>query len=410
MKIARPDPARWRADFPILAEQVHGKPLCYLDSAATTQKPRAVIEATSRYYAHDNANVHRAVYALGERATQAYEGARRTAQHFLNAADPREIIFVRGTTEAVNLVAQAYARPRLQPGDEILVTWLEHHSNIVPWQLVAEQTGAKVVPVPVTDDGDVDLDAFARLLGPRTRLAAFTHVSNALGTVNPVEAMVALCRDRGVPTLIDGAQAVQHGRVDVQALGCDFYAFSGHKAYGPTGIGVLYGRAERLNEMVPYQGGGDMIRRVSFAGTSYADIPSKFEAGTPNIAGAAGLGAALSYLQGLGLDAIAEHERRLLAYAVEALDAVPGLRIIGRPAERAGVVSFVLDGVHPHDTATILDHEGVAVRAGHHCAQPLMERFGVSATTRCSVGLYNDEGDIDTLVAGLRRVMKMFSA
>jgi cysteine desulfurase/selenocysteine lyase len=402
------DVDRIREDFPILHQQVHGRPLVYLDNAATTQKPQAVIDALAGYYTADNANVHRGVHLLSERATEAYEGARARIQRFLNAADPREIVFLRGTTEAINLVAQTYGRRALGPGDEVLITALEHHSNIVPWQMLCEDKGARLRVVPIGDAGDVDLGAYAALLGPRTKLVSIAHVSNALGTVLPVERMVALAHRWGAPVLVDGAQAVAHMPVDVRSIDCDFYAFSGHKALGPTGIGVLYGKSALLERMPPFQGGGDMIKAVSFEKTVYNDPPYKFEAGTPNIAGAVGLGAALDYLSGLGLDRIAAYEHELLAYGTAALAAVAGVRLIGTAREKAGVLSFVVEGVHAHDVGTILDREGVAVRTGHHCAMPVMTRFEVAATTRASLAFYNTRDEIDALVRGLRKVREIF--
>ena len=402
------DVARLRADFPILRERVHGRPLVYLDNAATTQKPQVVIDAEVRYYAHDNANVHRGVHALSQQATDAYEAARSTVQRFINASAPEEIVYVRGATEAINLVAQSYLRPRLVPGDEILISAMEHHSNIVPWQLACEQTGAALKVVPVTDAGELDMAAFGALLGRRTRLVAVTQLSNALGTIPPIERIITLAHALDVPVLVDGAQAVPHIGVDVRALDCDFYAFSGHKIFGPTGIGVLYGKADLLNAMPPYQGGGDMIRSVSFAKTEYNDLPWKFEAGTPNIAGAIGLGAALDYVAAVGIDAIAAHEKDLLAHATEGASRIPGLRIIGTAAHKASILSFVLDGVHPHDIGTILDRRGVAIRAGHHCAMPRMERFGIAGTARASFALYNTREEVDALVAGIEEVRRMF--
>jgi cysteine desulfurase/selenocysteine lyase len=403
-----PDVERWRADFPILSQSVHGKPLVYFDNANTSQKPLAVIEAEDRYYRTINANVHRGVHTLSERATALYEGGRDRARAFLNARAREEIIFVRGTTEAINLVAQSYARPRLQPGDEILITHLEHHSNTVPWQMVCEQTGARLKVVPITPDGALDLEAFERLLGPRTRIFAVAHVSNALGTVNPIAELTARARAAGAMVLIDGAQGVPHRAVDVQALDCDFYAFSAHKLYGPTGIGVLYGRRELLEAMPPWQGGGDMIRTVRFEGSTWNDLPYKFEAGTPAIAEAVGLGAALDYVDRIGLDAIARHEAALLSYALERLREIDGLRFIGSAPQRASVVSFVVEGVHPHDLGTILDHAGVAIRAGHHCAMPVMDFYGVPATARASLACYNTTADIDALVAALQGARDLF--
>jgi cysteine desulfurase/selenocysteine lyase len=396
-----------RRQFPVLAQRPHGKRLAFLDSGATTQKPQAVIDAVTRFYDRDNSNVHRGVYDLAERATAAFEGARKKIARWIGA-DPREVIFTRGTTEGVNLVAQSWGRANVGPGDEILVTGMEHHSNIVPWQLLAAEKGAKLVVVPVDDQGRVHLADFERLIGPRTRIVAVTQVSNALGTVNPVKEIARLAHARGVPVLVDGAQAVPHVRVDVRDLDADFYVFSGHKMFGPTGIGVLYGRAKLLEAMPPWQGGGDMILSVSFSGTKFNTIPHKFEAGTPDAAGAVGLGAAVDWLEGLDRAGVEAHERDLLAYATERLQGVPGLRIIGTAPHKAAVISFVMDGVHPHDVGTILDHEGVAVRAGHHCAQPLMERFGVPATVRASMALYNTREDVDQLVRGLVRVREMF--
>jgi cysteine desulfurase/selenocysteine lyase len=403
------DAAQARADFPILARTVHGRPLVYLDSAATTQKPRAVIDAVSRYYEESNANVHRGVHLLSERATKAYDDARATVARFLGAADPREVVFVRGTTEAVNLVAQTFGRRAVGAGDEVLVTGLEHHSNIVPWQMLCEERGATLKAVPITGEGDLDLDALDRLLGPRTRILAVTQVSNALGTVTPIAEVVRRAKARGVPVLVDGAQGLPHLGVDVRALGADFYAFSGHKVYGPTGIGVLWGRRELLEAMPPWQGGGDMILSVSFEKTTFNTLPHKFEAGTPHIAGAIGLAAALDYVTRLGPEAIAAHERAVVAYAVEALRAVPDVRLVGTPRERAGVVSFLVGDVHPHDVGTVLDRHGIAVRAGHHCAQPLMRRLGVAATARASFGLYNVREDVDALVRGIQAVREVFA-
>jgi cysteine desulfurase/selenocysteine lyase len=400
------DVARVRADFPALHQQVNGRPLVYLDNAATTQKPQPVLDALLGFYSRDCANVHRGVHALSQRATDAYEGARETVARFLNAR-PREIVFTRGTTEAINLVAYSYGS-RLLPGDEILITELEHHSNIVPWQMLAERTGARLRVAPIDDRGEIILEEFQRLLGPRTRIVAVAHVSNALGTVNPVEEICRLAHTYGARVLVDGAQAVPHLAVDVRALDCDFYAFSGHKIYGPTGIGVLFGRWELLEAMPPYQGGGDMIRSVTFEKTLYNDPPYRFEAGTPHIAGAIGLAAAIEYVTRLGLEEIRRHEQQLLEAATRALEEIPGVRIVGTAAHKAAVVSFVLDGVHPHDVATVLDHEGVAVRAGHHCAQPLMERFGLPATTRASFALYNTLEEVDALVRAVRRARELF--
>jgi cysteine desulfurase / selenocysteine lyase len=400
------DVERVKRDFPILARPIHGKPLVYLDSAATSQKPRAVIDAVARFYLEDNANVHRGVHLLSERATQAYEDAREKVRRFLNAADAREIVFVRGTTEAINLVAQTLGRLRVRQGDEILVTEMEHHSNIVPWQLLCEEKGAALRVLPVDDQGELRLGELERLIGPRTRLVAVAHVSNALGTVNPVAEIVELSHRHQVPVLLDGAQAAPHLAVDVQALGCDFYAFSGHKLFGPTGIGVLYAKSELLEEMPPWQGGGDMIRSVSFEKSTWNALPYKFEAGTPDIAGAVGLGAAIDYVASLGLPAIAAHERALLSYATAALRQVPGLRLIGTAREKAAVLSFQLGELHAHDVGTVLDGEGIAIRTGHHCCQPLMRRLGVSATARASLALYNRREDVDALVEGLHEVLR----
>ncbi|MCC7412535.1 MAG: cysteine desulfurase [Gammaproteobacteria bacterium] len=396
-----------RVDFPILAREVHGKPLAYLDNAATAQKPRAVIDAVRRYYESQNSNIHRGVHTLSEEATTAYERARDQVRDFLHAADRREIVFVRGTTEAINLVAQSWGSEHLGPGDEVLVSTMEHHANIVPWQLVCERTGARLRVIPIDDDGDVDLEAFERLLCERTRLFAIVQVSNALGTVNPVAEMVARARARGIVTLVDGAQAVPHMQVDVRALGCDFYAFSGHKLFGPTGIGVLYGRAELLDAMPPYQGGGDMIRMVSFEKSLWNDLPYKFEAGTPNIAGTIGLGAALEYVAGIGLDSIGAWEAELLEYATARAHERGDLRLIGTARHKASVLSFVMDRIHPHDLGTILDREGVAIRTGHHCAMPVMERYGVPATARASFAFYNTFAEIDALFAGLDKARQL---
>ena len=403
------DPARARADFPILDQKVHGKPLVFLDNAASAQKPRQVIDAMSNFYARDYANIHRGVYELSERATTAFEGVRERVRQFIGAADAREIVFVRGTSEAINLVAGSFGGAQVGPGDEVLITHMEHHSNIVPWQMLCREKGAELRVAPVDDRGELLLGDFEKLLSPRTRIAAVTHVSNAIGTVNPVREIVELAHARGVPVLVDGAQAVPHMRVDVRELGCDFYAFSGHKMFGPSGIGVLYGTADRLSNMPPYQGGGEMILSVSFDETVYKDIPHKFEAGTPDIAGVVGLGAAIDYLESQGFEAVAAHEHDLLDHALEALAGVPGLRLIGTPEKRAAVVSFVLDGVHPHDVGTILDEQGIALRTGHHCAQPLLTRFGVPATARASFALYNTRADVDALVRGLARVREVFS-
>ncbi len=403
------DAARAREDFPILRRTVHGKPLVYLDNAATTQKPRSVLDAMTRYYEEENSNVHRGVHLLSEKATKAFEDARLAVARFIGAPDPREVIFVRGTTEAVNLVAQTFGRRRVGAGDEVLVTALEHHSNIVPWQLLCEEKGARLRVVPMDDAGNLDLDALERLLGPRTRLLAVTQVSNALGTVTPLAEIVSRAKARGVPVLVDGAQGMPHLGFDAASSGVDFYAFSAHKAYGPTGIGALWGRRALLEEMPPWQGGGDMILSVTFEKTIYNAVPYKFEAGTPAIAEAVGLAAAIAYLERLGPAAIAAHEREVVAYAVEALREVPDVRLVGTPRERAGVVSFLLGDVHPHDVATILDRQGVAIRAGHHCAQPLMNRLGVAATVRASVGLYTTREEIDVLVRALHKAREVFA-
>ena len=397
-----------RRDFPALHQEVHSKRLVYLDSAATTQKPRTVIDAIVRFYTEDNANVHRGVHLLSVRATEAYEAAREKVRRYIHAESERECVFVRGTTEAINLVAQSFVRPRLQAGDEILVTTMEHHSNIVPWQIVCEQTGAVLRVAPISDEGELQLDALQKLLGPRTRILALPHVSNALGTVNPVKQVVAMAHAQGVPVLVDGAQALAHVPVDVQDLGCDFYAFSGHKVYGPTGSGGLWGRRELLEAMPPWQGGGDMISSVTFEQSTWNVLPYKFEAGTPHIEGAVGLGAAVDYVSAVGMDRIQAHERGLLTYGTEALQSVPGLRLIGTAPVKASILSFVLDGVHPHDIGTIVDREGVAIRTGHHCAQPVMHRLGIPATARASLALYNTKADIDRLVESLFQVRKVF--
>ncbi|MGO8758120.1 MAG: SufS family cysteine desulfurase [Terracidiphilus sp.] len=403
------DIAKIRADFPILSERVNGKPLIYLDNAATSQKPQVVLDTIGRYYGHVNANIHRGVHTLSMRATEAHDAARQTVRRFINAADTREVIFVRGATEAINLVAQSYGRTRVGAGDEVLITAMEHHSNIVPWQILCEEKGAHLRVAPIDDRGELLLDEFEKLIGPRTKIAAFTHVSNALGTVNPVAEMIAMAHRRGVPVLVDGAQAVPHMAVDVEALDCDFYAFSGHKVYGPTGIGVLYGKRALLDAMPPYQGGGDMISSVTFAKTTYNDLPFKFEAGTPDIAGAIALGAALEYISGIGMDKIAAHEHELLAYATEQVGSLPYVRLIGTARERAGVLSFLVDRVHPHDLGTILDRDGIAIRTGHHCAQPVMDRFGIPATARASFAVYNTKQEIDALVAGIRAAREVFA-
>ena len=403
------DVALVRRDFPILAGSVRDRPLVYLDNASTTHKPQAVIDRLTRYYAAENANVHRGVHLLSERATLEYEAARATVATFMHAASNREIVFVRGTTEAINLVAASYGRGHVGAGDEVIVTAMEHHSNIVPWQLLCEEKGARVIAAPITGAGELDLDAFERLLTDRTRIVALAHVSNALGTINPVGAIVDLAHRRGIPVLVDGAQAVAHMPVDVQALDCDFYAFSGHKVFGPTGIGVLYGKLALLESMPPYQGGGDMISSVTFERTCYNAVPYRFEAGTPHIAGAVGLAAALDYLDRLDLNQVAAYERDLLAYATASLSALPGVRLVGTAAEKAAVLSFLVDGVHPHDVGTVLDRDGIAIRAGHHCCQPLMDRLGVPATARASLALYNTRADVDALAESVRAVHDRFA-
>jgi cysteine desulfurase / selenocysteine lyase len=405
----RLDVARVRSEFPILATRVHGRPLVYLDNAATTQKPRAVIESLDRYYRTENANIHRGVHYLSQLATEAYEAAREKVARFLNAASSREVVFVRGATEGINLVAQTFARSVVRPGDEVLITGMEHHSNIVPWQLLAEQTGAVLRVAPLTDAGELDLDGFERLLGERTRLVSVVHLSNALGTVNPVRRITAAAHARGIPVLLDGAQSAPHLSVDVQALGCDFFVLSGHKLFGPTGIGVLYGREALLERMPPWQGGGDMISSVTFERSTWAGLPAKFEAGTPHIAGAIGLGTAIDWLSAIGLDAVAAHEDELLSYATAAVGRIPGVTLIGTARDKASILSFSLGGVHPHDIGQVLDLEGIAIRAGHHCAQPVMQRFGVAATARASFAVYNTAAEVDALVAGLGTVRQVFA-
>ena len=402
------DVDRVRQDFPILQRTVHGKPLVYLDSAATTQKPRLVLDALAQYYAHGNANIHRGVYLLSEEATAAFDGARTKIQRFINARSHREVVFTRSSTESINLVAQSFGRQNIGPGDEILITHMEHHSNIVPWQLLCEQTHARLRVAPIDDHGELLMDEFERLLSPKTKLVAVVHLSNSLGTINPVTEIISLAHQRNIPVLVDGSQAAYHMPVDVQALDCDFYVFSGHKLYGPTGIGVLYGREALLHSMPPYQGGGDMIRSVTFEKTTYADLPHKFEAGTPHIAGAVGLGAAIDYISGIGFDKIATHETDLMEYGTAALSEIPGLRMIGTARHKASVLAFVLKGAHPHDVGTIVDMEGVSIRTGHHCTQPVMERFGVPATARASVAMYNTRQEIDQLVHALHRVRETF--
>jgi cysteine desulfurase / selenocysteine lyase len=402
------DVALVRKDFPALDQSVHGKPLVYLDNAATTQKPRAVLDAMQQYYERDNSNVHRGVHALSQRATEAFESARGKLRRFLNAAEDREIIFTRGATEAINLVANSYGRSTLKPGDEILISHMEHHSNIVPWQMLCEQTGAALKIIPINDAGEIQLDEYATLLNDRTKIVSVVHVSNALGTVNPIGKMAAMAHDAGAVMVVDGAQAAPHTKIDVRSLGVDFYAVSAHKMYGPTGIGALYGRRDLLEAMPPWQGGGDMIKSVTFDKTLYNDVPFRFEAGTPNIAGAIGFGAAADYITSLGMDRIAAYERELLAYAVEAVRDIPGLNLIGTAAHKASIVAFTLADIHPHDIGTIVDHEGVAIRTGHHCTQPLMERFGVPATARASLAFYNTREEIDALARSLQRVLEVF--
>jgi len=403
------DVQKVRRDFPILSERVHGKPLVYLDSANTSQKPQVVLDSMDQYYRHANANIHRATHVLSERATALYEGARAKAATFINAPDAKAIVLTKGTTDGINLVAQSYGRSVLRAGDEILISWLEHHSNIVPWQLLCEQTGAVLRVVPINDAGEIDADQYDALLSPKTRIVAIGHVSNALGTVNPVRQMIEQAHARGAIVLIDGAQAIPHFAVDVQALDCDFYVFSSHKMFGPTGVGVLYGRSSLLEAMPPYQGGGDMIASVTFEKTCYNVVPYKFEAGTPNIAGVAGFGAAVDYLMGIDRAAALAHEDDVLAYATARVREIPGVRIIGEARHKTGVLSFLLEGVHPHDAGTILDSEGVAVRTGQHCAQPIMDRFGIPATIRASFAIYNTREEIDVLVRALERVRGVFA-
>ncbi len=397
-----------RADFPILDQQIHDHPLVFLDNAASSQRPRAVIEEMARFESHDYANIHRGVHELSQRATKAYEGARDKVCRFINASDRKEIIFVRGTTEAINLVASSYVRPALNLGDEIALTTMEHHSNIVPWQMVCRERGAVLRVAPINDRGELEVDELEKLLTPRTKLLTLVHVSNALGTINPVKEIVAMAHERGIPVLLDGAQAIPHMRIDVQDLDCDFYAFSGHKMFAPTGTGVLYGKKALLDAMPPYQGGGDMISVVTFEKTFYNALPAKFEAGTPNITGVVGLGAAIDYLEELDWNAAGAHEDELLRYGTEVLGDIPGLRLIGTAADKASVLSFVVEGVHPHDIGTILDRQGVAVRAGHHCAQPLMQRFAIPATTRASLAFYNTRAEVDSLGQALRNTIEVF--
>jgi len=402
------DVEKVRRDFPILRQKVHGKPLVYLDNAATAQKPQAVIDALSRYYSEINSNIHRGIHTLSEEATRAYEEARVKVKNFVNAAEEREIVFVRGTTEAINLVAQSYGRAFVKPGDEIILSAMEHHSNIVPWQILGEQMGARLRVLPINDEGELLIDELEGMLTGKTKLIAVAHVSNALCSVNPIRRVVQIAHRRGVPVLVDGAQGVPHMKVDVRSLDCDFYAFSAHKMYGPTGVGILYGKSHWLEKMPPYQGGGSMIRLVTFEKTHYNILPYKFEAGTPDIAGGIGLGAAIDYLNGIDFDGAAAYEQELLAYGTEALSAIPGLRLVGTAKDKASVLSFVLEGVHPHDIGTILDREGVAIRAGHHCAMPLMQRFGVPATARASLAFYNTREELDALGRAIRKVKEVF--
>ena len=397
-----------REDFPILKEKIYGKPLVYLDSAATTQKPQVVIDTINHYYLTDNANIHRGVYLLSQRATEAYEQARVKVQRFIHAAESREIIFVRSATEAINLVAQTYGREHVQAGDEVIVSAMEHHSNIVPWQMLCEEKDATLRVIPMNDEGELLLDEYETLLNPRTRLVAVAHISNALGTINPVQEIIARAHQRDIPVLVDGAQAAPHLEVDVQALDCDFYAVTGHKLYGPTGVGILYGKADLLDAMPPYQGGGEMIQSVTFEKTTYNVLPNKFEAGTPNIAGGIGLGAAVDYVNKIGRENIVAYENELLSYATERLSSIDGLRIIGTAKEKASILSFVLEGVHAHDVGTILDQEGIAIRTGHHCAQPVMDRFQIPATARASLAFYNTRAEIDVLGKGIQRVIEVF--
>ncbi|MFQ5511589.1 MAG: SufS family cysteine desulfurase [Candidatus Krumholzibacteriia bacterium] len=397
-----------RKDFPVLDQRIHGKQLVYLDNAATAQKPQAVIETLERYYSTDNSNVHRGVHALSVRSTEAFEGAREKTRKFINAADTREIVFCRGTTEGINLVAQSYGRSAVNAGDEIIVSEMEHHSNIVPWQLLCEEAGAKLRVIPFNDRGELILEQYEKLLGPRTRMVAIVHVSNSLGTVNPLERMIEMAHAKDIPVLVDGAQTAPHLRIDVQELDCDFFVFSSHKMYGPMGVGVVYGRRELLETMSPYQGGGDMISSVTFEKTVFKPLPYKFEAGTPNVAGVVALGTAIDYLDNIGFDGIAAHDRDLVRYTTGALQEMEDVRIIGDAAEKAGVVSFVIDGVHPHDVGTILDREGIAIRTGHHCTQPIMAHYGVPATSRASFGIYNTREEADALVSSIHKVREVF--
>jgi cysteine desulfurase/selenocysteine lyase len=402
------DVQRIREDFPILHQEVHGRPLVYLDNAASSQKPQAVLDAVQHFYVRDNSNVHRGLHALSERATADYEAAREKVRSLINAAEGREIVFVRGTTEAINLVARTFGRGRVESGDEVLLTHMEHHSGIVPWQMLCEEKGARLRVAPISDDGDLILEEFEKVMGPRTKMVSMVHASNSLGTINPVREVIRLAHRHGIPVMLDGAQGVPHLKVDVRDLDCDFYAFSSHKMYGPTGVGVLYGKAGHLDAMPPWQGGGDMISSVSFEKTLYNKIPHKFEAGTPHVAGVIGLGSAADYMMRLDWPAVEAHEQDLLAYATEAIGAIPQARVIGRAKEKVSVLSFVLEGIHPHDIGTILDNEGVAIRAGHHCTQPLMERYGVPATARASLSFYNTREEVDALVIGIRKTLEVF--
>ncbi len=405
---ARLDVARIREDFPILKTMVNGKPLVYLDNAATAQKPQAVLDTLNRYYTEENSNIHRGVHYLSQAATKDYEDARGKVRRFLNAPDDRQIIFVRGATEGINLVAGSYGRQNIGAGDEVIISAMEHHSNIVPWQILCQEKGASLKVIPINDDGELLLDEYEKLLSPRTKLVSVVHISNSLGTINPMEQIIEMAHARGVPVLVDGAQSAPHMPIDVQKLDCDFFVFSGHKVYGPTGIGAVYGKMDLLESMPPYQSGGDMIKSVSFEKTFYNDLPYKFEAGTPNIAGVIGLGAAIDYITGLGMDITRAHEDGLLEYGTERLSKVSSVRLIGTAANKASILSFVMDGVHPHDIGTILDSEGIAIRAGHHCTQPLMERFGIPATARASLAFYNTEEEIDLLVRGIDKVIEVF--
>ena len=398
-----------RQDFPILGQQVNGKPLVYLDNAATSQKPQSVIDAIARYYLEENSNIHRGVHTLSDKATQSYEAARTNVQTYIHAAHREEILFVRGTTEGINLVSSSWGGRNVQQEDEIIISAMEHHSNIVPWQILCERTGARLRIIPMSDSGELLLDKFEQLFSAKTKLVSVVHVSNALGTVNPVRRMIDVAHRHGVPVLIDGAQAIPHMAIDVQELGCDFYAFSGHKMFGPTGVGILYGKKSFLESMPPYQGGGDMIKSVTFEKTIYNDLPNKFEAGTPNISGGVALGAAIDYLKKLDPASVAAYEQQLLAYATDALASIRGVRIIGTAAEKAGVISFVLEGIHPHDIGTILDDDGIAIRTGHHCAQPVMQRFGIPATARASFALYNTREEVDALVRGIYNVITVLT-